>query len=541
MKTYSYMVKGCVAEERIPDLCQRLEALPEVQSAELSNQGQTDGFILKLTPDAPLTEEARIQIETAAADLLAELGLTLLLPALADTYVTTPPPKEGKKISLSAAIGSVITCVILAVLLTFSLTTMYGKRNADVTVQAGQGETETDQFAVLNLLDKLFDDLSPLELKDDEEFLQAVLKSYVAATGDPYAEYFTDEEYAEMISEQNGDMCGIGVSVVNDLLTVEGVSYQAIIVTNVYPDSPAEEAGVLPGDAIMFVGVDETRVMVHTVGYTEALNLLKGEEGTLAEFTVYRRPAGSDEGTPYETVEFSVAREKLTTRSVTYHVCDTDDKVGIVRVTGFDNTTASQFSVAVDALKAEGCEHFVIDMRNNPGGLLTSVEDVLTYFLQEGDVILSTKDKQGREEYLKVLGADSNGKLMSGSGTLTVADIGKYRDLSVVVLTNEYTASAAELFTANIRDYELGKVVGVTTYGKGSMQTTFSLASYGYEGALKLTTRFYYPPCGEGYDGVGIVPDKEVALSEEALKYNINLLPDALDNQLQEAIAILYE
>ena len=102
--------------------------------------------------------------------------------------------------------------------------------------------------------------------------------------------------------------------------------------------------------------------------------------------------------------------------------------------------------------------------------------------------------------------------------------------------TAEFSASAAELFTANMRDHGLAKVVGVTTYGKGSMQTTYSLARYGYDGALKLTTAYYFPPCGEGYDGVGITPHVEVALSEEAQKYNINLLPDHLDNQLAEAI-----
>ena len=123
-----------------------------------------------------------------------------------------------------------------------------------------------------------------------------------------------------------------------------------------------------------------------------------------------------------------------------------------------------------------------------------------------------------------------------GSGNLTAEDIGRYRDLPFSVLVNEYSASAAELFTANMRDHEIAKVVGVTTYGKGSMQTTYSLARHGYDGALKLTTAHYFPPCGEGYDGIGITPHVEVKLSEEAQKYNINLLPDHIDNQLAAAI-----
>ena len=126
---------------------------------------------------------------------------------------------------------------------------------------------------------------------------------------------------------------------------------------------------------------------------------------------------------------------------------------------------------------------------------------------------------------------------MCGTGELTAEDIGRYRDLKISLLVNDYSASAAELFTSNIRDYELGTIVGTTTYGKGCGQTTYPLSRYGYDGALKLTSFYDYPPCGEGYDGIGITPHVAVELSEEAQKYNINLLPDELDNQLAAAVA----
>ena len=190
---------------------------------------------------------------------------------------------------------------------------------------------------------------------------------------------------------------------------------------------------------------------------------------------------------------------------------------------------------SVEALKAQGCQYFVFDLRNNPGGLLTAVEDVLILFLREGDTVISTKDSSGREAVTKIA-VNAEGMITCGSGTLTKDDLGMYRDLKFSVLVNGYSASAAELFTANMRDYELCSIVGEKTYGKGSMQTTFSLTRYGYDGALKLTTAHYFPPCGEGYDGIGITPHVEVTLSEEALKYNVNLLPDSLDNQLAEAI-----
>ena len=115
-------------------------------------------------------------------------------------------------------------------------------------------------------------------------------------------------------------------------------------------------------------------------------------------------------------------------------------------------------------------------------------------------------------------------------------DIGKYRELDCVVLANEYTASAAELFTSNFRDYDLATIVGVTTYGKGSMQKIFSLADFGFSGGVKLTTNMYFPPCGESYEGIGIAPDVEIELSEAAASVNIYKLADEDDNQLQRAI-----
>jgi carboxyl-terminal processing protease len=190
---------------------------------------------------------------------------------------------------------------------------------------------------------------------------------------------------------------------------------------------------------------------------------------------------------------------------------------------------------AVEALKSEGCTSFVLDLRGNPGGLLTAVEDVLILFLQEDDPIITIKDASGKETTTTV-SCNKAGKLMCGSGALTREDIGKYRDLKISLLVNDYSASAAELFTSNIRDYELGTIVGTQTYGKGCGQTTFSLSKYGYDGALKLTTFYYSSPLGDYYDGVGITPHVVVELSEEARKYNINLLPDELDNQLAAAV-----
>ena len=332
-------------------------------------------------------------------------------------------------------------------------------------------------------------------------------------------------------------MCGIGITVTQGHLTVDGVECVVITVLNVYPDSPAEAAGVLPGDHIVYVGKGTDAIKVQDVGYTRAMDLLAGEENTECSFTVYRFPKGTAEEDTCEVVEITAIRKKLTVRTVTFSHYSEDASVGVIRMTGFNNTTCDQFVEAVETLKAEGCTSFVLDLRGNPGGLLTAVEDVLILFLRENDTIITTKDAAGKETVTKVVVGE--GVLKTGSGQLTEEDVGKYRDLNFSVLVNEYSASAAELFTSNIRDYGLGTIVGMTTYGKGCGQTTMRLSRYGYGGALKLTTFYYCAPLGENYHGVGITPHVVVDLTEEAMQYNINVLPHHLDNQLAAAVAAL--
>ncbi len=553
MKQVTYEIRGLVIETMIPAITTSCESLNGVQNIRLSVEDADTAFLtvtleneLSAAPEADLAAILRAKglelclpaRENMVADAppppSAEDTVETTVPANAERYVSSPPPKAGKQISLTAALSTVITAVVLAVLLTFSLTTGYMRKNTPQAVGPGQGTAEESPFDQIEIIDRLFRDATVLEL-DDQALLTGVLKGYVAATGDLYAEYFTAEEYAQQNASNNGEMCGIGVNVVNGILNVNGVDYQVITISNVYPDSPAYEAGVLPGDHIMFVGTGEDKTLVHDIGYTEALARMKGAEGTECAFTVYRRPAGSADGVPYEEVEITAIRKKLTTRSVTFRTYTEDATVGIIKLTGFDNTTRDQFVEAVETLKAQGCTSFVLDLRGNPGGLLHSVEDVLVFFLQEGDTLITTEDTRGNKTETKV-GVNAQGKVTCGTGQLTREDIGKYRDLKISVLVNGYSASAAELFTSNIRDYELGTVVGTKTFGKGCGQTTFSLSKYGYDGALKLTTFYYYPPCGEGYDGKGIIPHVEVELSEEARKYNINILPDNLDNQLAAAV-----
>ena len=454
-------------------------------------------------------------------------------PVVSDSVPSLiPDSKPQRRVSLATAVASMITAVVIAVMSTFALTASYMKRDQAPIVQSEEPSSEV--FDHLALIDYIFRELAVTEF--DEDFEEMILKAYVAATGDLYAEYFTDEELEALTNDQNGEMCGIGIAVVNGTCTISGVDYATIVVSNVYKGTPAERAGVLPGDYVMYVGVGEDRAFVPEVGYTKAIELMTGEEGTTCSFSVFRL-TGND---VYEEIEISAVREKIIKQSVYGRVYSLDETVGVIKISEFDNTTAKQFRDAVEDLQSKGCTSFVLDLRGNPGGLLTSVQDMLTFFLEEGDTMISVKDNKGNEKSTK-LTVSSSGKVLVGSKTLTKKDVGRYRNLNFSVLVNGYSASAAELFTANMRDYELATIVGTTTFGKGSMQTTIPLGIYGCEGALKLTTAYYYPPSGVGYHGVGVNPDAgyAVELNDEAKKININLLTDEQDNQLATAVKAL--
>lgn len=548
MKQVTYSIRGLVEETMVPAIKASCASIAGVRAVHIASAG-TDAAKLMLVVEGDLTEGLASSLESV---MLAK-GLELVTPPTVEECSFAPPapapvtskpaeipPQRGRRVSFAAAISAVIVAVVLAVLMTFALTTYYMKENtpSPQPSQPSQStQTQSELYGRIEILDRLFRSASVLEL-DENAIIDGILRGYVAATGDLYAEYFNAEEFQAQIDSNNGNMCGIGVQVTDGTVEVDGGKYRVINITNVYPDTPAEEAGLLPGDCIMYVGKGDDAILVHRIGYTNALARLAGEEGTECSFIIIRRPMDAPESSDYEMLEITAIRRPFTTRSVTFRQYKLDHTVGIIRITSFDNTTRDQFIEAVETLKTQGCTSFVLDLRGNPGGLVTSVSDVLVLFLRENDTIITTKDASGRETTTAVTCSPA-GQVLCGTGELTREDIGRYRDLNFSVMVNSYSASAAELFTSNIRDYDLGTVVGTTTYGKGCGQTTYSLARYGYDGALKLTTFYYYPPCGEGYDGIGITPHVVVELSEEALRYNINVLPDDLDNQLAAAVAAL--
>jgi carboxyl-terminal processing protease len=400
-----------------------------------------------------------------------------------------------KKIS----VGASIVLVLLAALLTFQVTftVMSVKHREEMTAAYAHLES----FNKLLEVDAMYRNLYVKDL-DEDELIDGILAGYVMGSGDRFGAYYPAEEFQTYMDSLNGDMQGIGVNV------IWSADYGAIEIINVMPDSPALEAGVEPGDLIVYVG-DEME-SVADLGYYGALAKLQGKAGTTAVFTVAR-------GKHYEeTVSFSILRGYVTEQTVMYHVYALDSTVGVVKITGFDRATPDQFFHAVQTLLAGGCTRLVVDVRNNPGGELQAICSVLDYLLPSGPVI-RTVDRDGNEEVVYYSDA-------------------KALDVPMAVLVNENTASAGELFCSALQDYDKAVIVGTQTYGKGSMQTIRQLSD---GSGLSVTYRYYCPPFSDNYDGVGVAPDVVVEPAGAMLEKNIYKITDEEDNQLQAAVAEL--
>ncbi len=400
----------------------------------------------------------------------------------------------SKKIPLYA----LILTVIIAIVITFNASFLffeqkYNKRLNDTLSGYSFFEklSDVDKTVKENYIGKI----------DDEELESAVIRGYLTGIGDKYSLYMTSSEYEDYMKELGGSAVGIGVNV------IYSADENTIEVIRVLPDSPASEAGILEGDIIS--GVEGK--LVSDIGYYSALDLIQGEEGTEVNITVTR---GDDE------IKLTCTRREVKMFSVSYHVFGGSGDIGVVQISEFNSTTPEQFKSAVEVLQASGCSRFVFDLRNNGGGSLDSIVEVLDYILPKGP-IAHIYYNSGESETFE---SDEN-----------------CLNASIAVLTNKKTASAAELFTAALKDYSdkdlLNAVlVGTTTYGKGVFQSHFKLKD---GSVIKITAGKYDPPYSENYDGKGIAPDVEVELSEEASKMNFYKLTDQNDNQLIAAVGEL--
>ena len=334
-----------------------------------------------------------------------------------------------------------------------------------------------------------YDDVDTADLQD------GLYKGLLEGIGDKYSVYYNAKDYEAMQVSVTGQYYGIGAGLSQDKDTM------VVTVNKIYEGTPSEEAGLLKDDII--ISVDDTDAT--SLELTELVRQIRGEEGTTVHLEVYRPSTG-------EYLSFDVERRDITLPSVSHKMLQ--DRIGYIHIDSFESETATQFEEAVSDLEKQGMEALVLDVRYNPGGLVTSVVKILDDILPEG-VVVYTEDKNGdRQNYTS-----------SGDTHL---------DYPMAVLINGDSASAAEILAGAIKDYEYGTLIGTTTYGKGIVQTNFPL-----EGgdAVKLTTAKYFTPNGNYIHGVGIEPDIE--LEYEYLDPEGEVYEETYDNQIQKAIEIL--
>lgn len=327
--------------------------------------------------------------------------------------------------------------------------------------------------------------------EEDSDALQdGILKGYVDGLDDVYSVYYDEEETKALQESTSGEYSGVGAVLTEDATT--GV----VTIVEVYEDSPAEKAGLKAEDILY--KVDDTEVT--GMDLSKVVSYIKGDEGTDVTLTVIR-------GDQSDEIELIATRAKVEAHTVSYKMLE--DNIGYIKVTEFDTVTSEQYTAALDDLESQGMERLIVDLRNNPGGNVSTVCDMLDRMLPEG-LIVYTQDKDGNKNE-------------------ATSDEENQFTKPLVVLMNGNSASASEIYAGAIQDYGLGKIVGTQSYGKGVVQQIFDL---GDGTSLKLTIADYYTPKGRNINGEGITPDVEVEYQEDENN-------SEADNQLDKAIEVV--
>ncbi len=330
---------------------------------------------------------------------------------------------------------------------------------------------------------------------DDKALEEGIYRGMVASLGDPYSEYYSQEELTEMMDQTEGIYYGIGAGVNIDELT----SYPKI--AKVYSGTPAEEAGLRENDIIY--EVDE--ISTYGMSTTDVVAMIKGEENTSVVLTIYREGES-------DYLHIEVQRRQVNIPTVESYMMDGGK--AYIQITEFDDVTVTQFETALSEARENGMKGLILDLRSNPGGKLDAVVKISQKLLPKG-MIVYTEDKYGRRsEYT----CDGQHEL----------------EVPLVVLINGNSASASEILAGAVKDYGIGTLVGTTTYGKGIVQSIIPLSD---QSAVKVTVSRYYTPNGNNIHGIGISPDVECVFDGEAYYGD----PSRPDNQLDEAEKILQE
>ncbi len=363
---------------------------------------------------------------------------------------------------------------------------------------AAEEDLMSDYFtAKMELLADLVDQYYMYDISV-EDMRVGAYKGLLEGLGDPYTCYYTAEEFDALMESTKGTYSGIGAVVQQNLKTMY------ITIVKPYVNGPAYAAGMLPGDIIYMVDdVDVTGMDIDKV-----VSMMKGPEGTQVKVTVVREGVS-------DPVELFITRAKIEIETIEYEMLD--NNIGYISISGFEEPTPKQFKEAVQALKKQDMKGLVLDLRDNGGGLLDAVVEMLDYVLPEG-LIVYTEDKYGNKEEFRGTNKD-------------------VLELPMAVMINGNSASAAEIFAAAMQDYDAATLVGTTSFGKGIVQSILPLTD---GTAVKITISRYFTPKGVCIHGEGVSPDIEVELKEELRQMVV--IPKDQDNQLAEAVkAVLSE
>lgn len=325
---------------------------------------------------------------------------------------------------------------------------------------------------------------------DESKMVDSSIAGMVDSIGDPYTVYLNKKDFQDLTTTTQGSYAGLGIYL--------GERDNKIVVIAPIEDTPAEKAGIKSGDNI--IKVENTSVTSKDMD--KAVSMMRGNEGTKVNITVYREGSGN--------LNFSLTRAVIKLKTVKSEMLK--DNIGYIRITTFDENTDTAFNSALDTLKKAGMKGLVIDLRDNPGGLLDTSTKIADKILGKGTIVYTIDNEGKREEWT----SDSN-KL----------------NVPLVLLVNGGSASASEILSGAVRDFKAGTLIGTKTFGKGLVQNVIDLKD---GTGLKVTIARYYTPSGECIQGIGIKPDIVIELPKEAATRQIT---QREDTQLQKGIEVI--
>ena len=329
---------------------------------------------------------------------------------------------------------------------------------------------------------------------DEESLKEGAIKGYIEGLNDPYTEYISKEDMDDYLEDTMGNFVGIGIYMVQD------TESNRIMVLAPIKNSPAEKAGIKPGDLIISVNGEECTADQMTAIATK----IKGEEGSTVKLQILRGE---------ETLDFEITRENIVVNPVEGEVLE--NNIGYIEFSSFDENTAEEFKTKFEELQAQGINSLIIDLRNNGGGIVDEALQIADYIADKDSVLLYEVDKDNNE-------------------TVEKSENDPIINMPIIILTNESTASSSEILAGALKDLGKAKTVGTKTYGKGVIQQILTLPD---GSGLKITTEKYLTPNRTEINKVGIEPDETVELPDGVdNSYNIDR---AQDTQLQKAIEML--